>query len=100
MSSKANGNFAVRPKGDVKMKRSKSVVCFVSLVGLIGFLGTTNGANAQAPAPERRFLTPEPNREAAPTPVPPRPLACTGPISRVIDVADENVRTTTALFGS
>jgi hypothetical protein len=97
MPLKANGNFAVQLKGDVKMKRNKSVVWFVSLVGLMSFLGTTNGANAQAPAPERRFLTPDP---AAPAPVPPRPLACTGPISRVIDVADENLRTTTALFGS
>lgn len=92
------------------MRRNKSVVC---LLGLIGILGAANATYAQAPAPapapgtspipERGFLTQEPTNAppgVAPVPPPPAFLACTGPISRVIDVAFEGVKVTAAHFGS
>ena len=77
------------------MKSDKFVIWFVSVAGLVGFLGSIHGANAQAPAAERRFLTPIPNTTAL---VPPKALACTGPISKVVDVADENAKTTNAVY--
>jgi hypothetical protein len=54
---------------------------------------------AGAQEPERRFLE-EPKQGAAePAGPPPAVLSCTGPITKVIDVAYENVKTTSTVFG-
>ena len=102
------------------MRHNRSPIWFAGLTGLIGFLGAASATYAQAPAPapaqpsaqapaaapapapaqERRFLSIDPGTAAAPAPAPLKPIACTGPISRVVDVADETLRTTAALFGS
>jgi hypothetical protein len=91
------GNFP-QAKGDSKMKPNKSLIWFVSLVGLIGFVSSTNGANAQAPAQERPFFSPDPREAAAP--LEQQTLGCTGPTGRVIDVGYDGMKRTTAVYGS
>ena len=105
------------------MRRDRSPLWLAGLAGLMGFLGVASASYAQAPTPapaqppaaspapaippilERRFLMVPPENAppgTAPAPVPPPSalLACTGPITRVVDVAFEGVRTTRAHYGS
>lgn len=80
------------------MKHSNRTISFASLASLILLLGMPSGSNAQ----ERRMLE-EPKQNGTPGAAPlavPKPLACTGPITKVIDIAYENVKVTSALFGS
>jgi hypothetical protein len=107
------------------MWHNRSPIWFAGLTGLGVFLGASSLAQAQAPTPapgpaattpapapapggaipERRFLMQEPTADptpgAAPVPQPlPPQLACTGPVSRVIDAAFEGVKVTNAHFGA
>jgi hypothetical protein len=75
------------------MQSNNSIKWFAGLVALTALLGMANGANAQ----ERRFFTDEANKEA---PKLPPASACNGPISQVIDVGDEGVKTTTAILAA
>ena len=75
------------------MQSNNSIKWFAGLVALTALLGMANGANAQ----ERRFFTDEANKEA---PKLPPASACNGPISQVIDVGDEGVKTTTAVLAA
>lgn len=75
------------------MKPAGHVSLLASFAALV-VAGTLNGASAQ----ERRFIE-EPQQEV-PSAAAPKPLACTGPITKVIDVADESLKLTSALYGS
>jgi len=61
---------------------------------LIALLGTANGANAQ----ERGFFSAEPKETEAKVALP--AYSCTGPVTRVIDVGFEGLKTTHAVFGA
>src|SRR3954452_20674999 len=77
----------------------------IPLAGLTASLLLLGTALVNAQEPERRFLE-EPRPGAAPAPAPapapqgPAVLNCTGPITTEIDVAYENVKTTSAVFGN
>jgi hypothetical protein len=72
------------------MKNIHRTLRFASLAASVILLGITT-----AGAQERRFLE-EPIQEGASKR---GPLGCSGPISRVIDVAYEDVKTTSIVFG-
>jgi hypothetical protein len=76
------------------MKHNKTVISLLTLVALIVLFGTANGAYAQ----QRPMFSKE-EVEASRRPAQPV-LGCTGAITRVIDVADESLRSTTAVFGT
>jgi hypothetical protein len=76
------------------MKHNKTVISLLTLVALIVLFGTANGAYAQ----QRPMFSKE-EVEASRRPAQPV-LGCTGAITRVIDVADESLRSTTAVFGN
>jgi len=71
---------------------------FAGLAASVILLGT---ATAGAQDRERRFFE-EPKQDAAPAARERRPLAlsCSGPITKVIDVAYEDLKTTSAVYGS
>jgi hypothetical protein len=78
------------------MKRSRCEICLIGLVALIGWLGTASGVNAQEkPLP---FLSREQgsgvagDSEAEAKHIPAQ--RCRGPITRVMDVGFEDVKTT------
>jgi hypothetical protein len=80
------------------MKHNKRVLWFLTLVASTVLLSTSKGINAQ-----ERPIFPQEDveraRNAASQGVPPGPvLGCNGPITRVIDLGDENVRFTSANF--
>jgi hypothetical protein len=86
------------------MKFNKRVICLAGLAGLACVLA----AVGNAPAQERSFFVVP--KGDAPTPaLPPGPggqvpqpspvSACAGPITRVIDIGYEGVKTTTAVYG-
>jgi hypothetical protein len=76
------------------MKRYSQMVCFAGLTGLFALLGTVDSANAQ----ERPFFTIEPNKDAPIQTT--TPLGCSGPITKVLDIAYEGLKTTTAVYGT
>ena len=76
------------------MKHTYRAIRLAGLAASVVLLGT---ATAGAQDRERRFFE-EPKQDAAPAGGP-APLACTGPISKVVDVAYEGVKTTSAVFG-
>jgi len=86
------------------MKFHRRVICLAGLAGLACVLAAADNASAQ----ERSFFV-EP-KEGAPTPgpapapggAPQQPVAseCAGPITRVMDIGYEGVKTTTAVFGT
>lgn len=88
------------------MKHNKLVASFLSFVALLVFLSMGNGVSAQ----ERPMFSKEeveatkkaareaPNEDAAQ--IARATLDCSGPISRVIDVGDESLRFTSAVFGT
>jgi hypothetical protein len=69
------------------MKHNTRVISFISLVALIVLLSTANVANAQ----DTPFLKEDTTKNA---PHPPQPQRCVGPISSVVDVGFEGIRTT------
>jgi hypothetical protein len=81
------------------MKVDFRIIPLAGLTASLLLLGTTL-VNAQEP--ERRFMV-EPKQGEAPAAAPaaqgPAVLACNGPITKVIDVAFENVKTTSAVYG-
>jgi hypothetical protein len=92
------------------MRCKRRGIWFASVAAWTVLLGGAIGANAQDRAPERPperpgFLVPRPG-EAAPAPSPGAPvppptlLRCKGPISSVLDLAFEGLKTTTAVFGA
>jgi hypothetical protein len=77
------------------MKSHRHVTWITGLAGLACLLAAVDGASAQ----ERPFMV-EPRGEAPAPPAPPAPLACSGPITKVMDLAYEGVKTTTAVYGT
>lgn len=88
------------------MKHNKLLVSFLSFVALVVFLSSANSANAQereafskeaVEAAKKASQTPAniPNVAMAST-----LLGCKGPITQVLDVGDENLRFTSAVYGS
>lgn len=75
------------------MQSNNSMKWFAGLVALTALVGMANGANAQ----ERGFFSEDVNKEAAKLPA---GSTCSGPVSRVIDVGFEGLKTTAAVFGS
>lgn len=80
------------------MKDINRAIRFASLAASVILLGT---ATAGAQDRERRFFE-EPKQDAAPAERGPgaATLNCTGPITKVVDVSYEGVKTTSALYGS
>lgn len=76
------------------MKQERIVISLLTLVALIVLFSTANGVYAQ----QRPMFSKE-EVEASQRPAQ-RVLGCTGAITRVIDVADESLRSTTAVFGN
>ena len=75
------------------MKCNKSAIGFAGVAAAIALFGTLMGAAAQ----ERGFFPKDaPRGPAAAAKV----FGCTGPITRVLDVATEDVKTTSAVFGT
>jgi hypothetical protein len=72
----------------------KSTKLPAAAVALIALLGLANGANAQ----ERGFFSTEPKETEAK--VAAAAYACTGPITRVLDVGFEGLKKTAAVFGA
>jgi hypothetical protein len=81
------------------------------LAGTIVLLGAADRAIAQQPAqqpaqpaqPPREpppFALPQPRDPAARPPAPPPTLICRGPISTVLDLAYEDVKVTSAVYGT
>lgn len=84
------------------MKHGQRVIWFMSLVALIFLLSPAPGANAQEPR-QQPFVSKEQveqARKAAPQAAAPALLECRGPISQVIDVGDEDLRITSAVYGT
>jgi hypothetical protein len=85
-----------------KMNRKRSLIWFVSLVGLVVLLSTANQVNAQKYP--RGFLSKENRRDSAHSPMQPHnqnmDFRCQGEVMRVEDVAFEGVKTTTANWGA
>ncbi len=84
------------------MKHRRDAIWFAGLAAMVGLLTTGPGATAR----ERGFFAIEPNREAeqnqdaaAPS-IPPAVYECSGPIASVSDLGYEDVRTTSAVFGT
>ncbi|HEV7409279.1 MAG TPA: hypothetical protein VGO01_12410 [Bradyrhizobium sp.] len=76
--------------------KTKSRATIAALASSVILLGAAVGANAQ----ERRFFQ-APKPGAATERVPDAPiLECSGPIAKVIDVAFEDIKATSAVFGS
>lgn len=69
------------------MKHNTRLISFISSVALIVLLGTANAATAQ----DRPFFSQPTDKNA---PHPPPPQGCRGPVTTVVDVGDEGVRTT------
>lgn len=92
------------------MKYNKPVICLASLAASIVLLSAANGAIAEerkaataqegAIAKERPFFRIEPRKDSAALAQRPRSLECRGPMSHVMDVSNENVLTTSAIYGS
>jgi hypothetical protein len=81
--------------------KTKPRATIAALASSVILLGTAAGANAQ----ERRFFQDVPKQGAAKdranTEAPDAPtLGCNGPIARVLDIAFEGIKTTSAVFGS
>jgi hypothetical protein len=76
----------------MKYKSTKSVAAAVALIAL---LGAANGANAQ----ERGFFSPDQRKDAG-TRDGAAVYGCSGAVARVIDVGNEGLLTTSAVFGS
>jgi hypothetical protein len=76
------------------MTCQRYVIWLAGLAGLLGLLSAVDGTNAQ----ERPFIV-EPKGDA-PALAPPALLGCNGPISRVMDLAFEGVKTTPAIYGT
>jgi hypothetical protein len=84
---------------------NRYVIGLLGSVALLGIFGTATGTSAQEPTQERRFFSREPREPTDQTrdsaaPAPTTILRCTGPVARVMDLADEGVRTTSAVFGT
>ena len=77
------------------MQATRQGIWLINAAALVVLLGAADGATAQ----ERRFFSEEPKLEVAP-PAQAKPLACQGPITQVIDVGDESLRATKAVFGT
>lgn len=81
------------------MTSNRRVIGFFSLVAMIVLLSMANDVRAQ----ERPAFSKEEQeraRKAAPQAVAPAPLGCRGPITQVIDIADEDVRFTSAVYST
>jgi hypothetical protein len=79
------------------MKHNKLVISVLSLVALIVLLSTTKSVSAQErPMFSKEDVEASRRANQAPNLV----LSCSGPITRVIDVGYEGLRTTPAVFGS
>ena len=76
------------------MKPTKKMVWFIGLTALIAWVGAANGAQAAEPG----FFVERPDGEK-PT-LAHTVLKCEGTVRRVIDVADEAVHGTPAIFGT
>lgn len=78
------------------MKRSRHSICFLSLIALTFLLSTGNWVNAQdRPAFSKEDV--ERAKSGAPqAAAPAAQLGCKGPITQVLDVADESLRFTSA----
>lgn len=74
--------------------RHNQCVIWCVLAAVVSF-GTAGGANAQ----ERGFFS-KPDKDAGAAKTAGMVLRCRGPITRVMDAGDEEVKTTTAVFGS
>ena len=82
------------------MKHNRHVLSLVSLVALAVLLSTGNGVKAQE---ERQTFSKEEverARTGAPQAAASALLGCRGPIAQVIDVADEGLKITSAVFGT
>ena len=80
------------------MKHKRLIMSLLSLTALVVWLSTANEANAQ----ERPMFTREDveaSRRAAQGPSN-QVLGCNGPITRVLDLAFEGVKSTSAVFGT
>lgn len=84
------------------MKNNNRIVWSNSLVALIGLLCAASWAAAQDR--QERTMIPKEKVEAARRSAPAGPnqvvLGCTGPITQVIDVAYEDLKVTSAVFGT
>src|SRR5262249_14287672 len=87
------------------MKFHRRVICLAGLAGLACVLAAVDNASAQ----ERSFfVVPKgdaPTPAPAPSPggqVPPAPVAseCVGPITKVMDIGYDGVKTTAAVYGT
>ena len=81
------------------MKHNRHVFWFMTLVALFVLLNTARRVDAQ----ERQTFTKEQQEQArkgaaqAPAPL---PLGCRGPVTQVLDLGDENLKFTPAVFGT
>ena len=81
------------------MKQNRHVIWFMSLVALFVLLNTATRVNAQ----DRPTFTKEQQEQAkkgSTAAAAPAALGCRGPITQVIDVGDENLKFTSAVYGS
>ena len=81
------------------MKHNRPYVQFITLAAFAFLLSMSNRVNAQ----ERQLFSKEQIEQAERAGVQqitPGPLACRGPITQVVDVGDENLRITRAVFGT
>lgn len=84
------------------MKHNKHAISFTSLVTLAVLLSMANGVNAQERQtfPKEAVERARKQEQEKPGPQPPIPavLGCKGPITQVLDVANENLRFTSANY--
>lgn len=81
------------------MKHNRRYVPFITFAAFAFLLSISNGVNAQ----ERPLFSKEQlelAERAADQQIKPGPLTCRGPITQVIDVGDENLKITRAVFGT
>jgi hypothetical protein len=82
------------------MKHNRHVLWIITLVALTVLLIPENGVKAQEPQERQTFSKAELDRarSAAPQDAAPAVLRCTGPITQVIDIGNENLRFTPANY--
>ncbi len=82
------------------MKLNRYKICLISLVALTAWLCAAGGVNAQERLQERPFLAREAPKDADADArgkaghIPTHPYECRGPITRVMDIAYEGVKST------
>src|SRR5262249_20856282 len=81
------------------MKHNRRYVQFITFAAFAFLLSMANRVSAQ----ERPLFSKEQLEQAeraAAQPIKPGPLACKGPITQVLDVGDENLKITHAVYGT